>query len=82
MSGCQRLQDITKVVYIFNFSEHAYAMPSTVESIGRKLAETKKTLTSLVGKNASLKNRNSKLKKRVKTLQGALKGTVTHNLQT
>jgi regulator of replication initiation timing len=69
-----------KKCFLFHFSEHAYAMPSTVESIGRKLAEAKESLTDLIDKNARLKNRNSKLKKRVKTLQEALKGTVSLNL--
>jgi regulator of replication initiation timing len=55
-------------------------MPSTVESIGRKLAEAKESLTDLIDKNARLKNKNSKLKKRIKTLQKALKGTVSLNL--
>jgi hypothetical protein len=36
-------------------SEHAYAMPLAVKSIGRKLAETKESMTDLIDKNARFK---------------------------
>jgi predicted nucleic acid-binding Zn-ribbon protein len=52
-------------------------MPSTVEFLGKKLLETKESLTGLMDKNAKLKTRISKLKRRVQTLQEALKGTVS-----
>ena len=51
-------------------------MPSTVESLGRKLAEAKDSITTLINKNAKLHVRKNRLKGKLKSLQETLKGTV------
>ena len=58
---------------ILHLSEHSYAMPSTMQSIGKKLAQTKKSMAKLIKQNAMLKCK-------VKSLQEALKGTVSQDI--
>jgi regulator of replication initiation timing len=56
-------------------------MPSTVKSLGAKLLESKKCVENLIDKNTLLQSKNSKLKKKVRTLQDALKGTMSQVFQ-
>jgi regulator of replication initiation timing len=56
-------------------------MPSTLEFLGQKLEESKELLEDLVNKNAALRIKNSKLKKRVQSLKAVLKGTASENLR-
>ena len=70
------MQQINSILTFICISEHPYAMPSTVESLGNKLAETRKSMAAIIRKNAVLEVRQTQLKKKVKNLQEALKGTV------
>jgi hypothetical protein len=68
------------IMYVL-VSEHAYAMPSTVESLGKKLAETKESVDVLVNKTALQRTNKCRLQKKIKSLQEALTGKVTINFQ-
>ena len=59
-------------IHIMHISEHSYGMPSTVDSLGRKLTATNQSMTSLINNNTVLKSQKTKLKKKVKSLQQAL----------
>ena len=59
-------------IHIMHISEHSYGLPSTVDSLGRKLTATNQSMTSLINNNTVLKSQKTKLKKKVKSLQQAL----------
>ena len=58
-------------IHIMHISENSYGLPSTEDSLGRKLTATNQSMTSLINNNTVIKSQNTKLKK-VKSLQQAL----------
>ena len=54
-------------------------MPSTVESLGRKLTATNQSMNSLINNNTGLKSKNTKLKKKMKSVE-MMVGTVRSSL--
>ena len=53
-----------------HISEHLYGMPSTVESLGRKLTATNQSMNSLINNNTGLKSQSPVLPANFRALCG------------